>query len=92
MKTVQVENITVNEFEVILGNIVNQQLKPIQDELNSLSNSTTYSVKQVAEKLNLTPGTVNRMCKEGLINAKKSPKNYIITHTNYKEYLTSKNQ
>lgn len=49
----------------------------------------TYTARQVAELLCLTPTTVNRLCAQGLIRASKIGNEYRITREAYLEYLES---
>lgn len=51
--------------------------------------NATYTARQVAELLCLTPVTVNRLCAQGKIRASKIGNEYRITREAYLEYLES---
>lgn len=82
---------------------VAREVVRIMDERNPLPAPTptklplniynrTYSVKEVALLTNITPLTVSRHIRMGLLEAKKGGKQWIITHENFNKYVGKNGQ
>ena len=89
MKTIVV---SVDELKDIINETLDEQLKPLKQDLRSLRGETVYSVRQVAEKLGKDKTTIYKYCSIGRIEAVRRGHTYTISQTALEDYITGNNK